>query len=180
MAKADFDALVARAMAMPGRAHMRPVIEKELLHYDMLFALDQGGLLDRITFQGGTSLRLCHGSPRFSEDLDFAGGPDFKSEDLIAIKGCLEEYLGARYDLQVSVKEPREMAVDRAERGLNVDCWQVSIQTAPARPDLPRQRTLLREGFLDYLIKQVKGHLENALTALRTPAGTKAEPPFRM
>lgn len=34
---ADFDALVAMAMAVPGRTHMRPVIEKELLHYDILF-----------------------------------------------------------------------------------------------------------------------------------------------
>ena len=59
--QADFDALVAMAMAIPGRAHMRPVIEKELLHYDLLFCLDQEGILDQLTFQGGTSLRLCHG-----------------------------------------------------------------------------------------------------------------------
>ncbi|HET6629122.1 MAG TPA: nucleotidyl transferase AbiEii/AbiGii toxin family protein, partial [Woeseiaceae bacterium] len=46
----------------------RPVVEKELLHYDILFALDTEGLLDPLTFQGGTSLRLCYGAQRFSED----------------------------------------------------------------------------------------------------------------
>lgn len=43
---------------------MRPVIEKELLHYDILFTLDKAGLLSALTFQGGTSLRLCYGLPR--------------------------------------------------------------------------------------------------------------------
>jgi len=73
----DFANLAERAMVQAGRSHMRPVIEKELLHCDILFGLDRAGLLDELTFQGGTALRLCYGSPRFSEDLDFAGGRDF-------------------------------------------------------------------------------------------------------
>ncbi|MGX9367273.1 nucleotidyl transferase AbiEii/AbiGii toxin family protein [Desulfoplanes sp. PS50] len=63
---AHFAALVDKAMILSGRGHMRPVIEKELLHYDILFSLDKEGLLDILTFQGGTSLRLCYGAPRFS------------------------------------------------------------------------------------------------------------------
>ncbi|TGO02629.1 hypothetical protein PN36_21625 [Candidatus Thiomargarita nelsonii] len=73
----DFPLLVEQAMSLPGRANMRSVIEKELLHYDILFTLDRKGLLDKLTFQGGTSLRLCYGAPRFSEVLDFAGGRNF-------------------------------------------------------------------------------------------------------
>ncbi len=38
---------------------MRPVIEKELLHYDILYALDEARVLDNLVFQGGTSQRLC-------------------------------------------------------------------------------------------------------------------------
>ena len=41
-------------------------IEKELLHYEILNAMDEGGLLDRLVFQGGTSLRLCYGAERYS------------------------------------------------------------------------------------------------------------------
>lgn len=33
--KENFDHLVELAMRDAGRAHMRPVIEKELLHYDI-------------------------------------------------------------------------------------------------------------------------------------------------
>jgi predicted nucleotidyltransferase component of viral defense system len=79
---ANFAALVDKAMILSGRGHMRPVIEKELLHYDILFSLDKEGLLDILTFQGGTSLRLCYGAPRFSEHLDFAGGRDFAGRQM--------------------------------------------------------------------------------------------------
>lgn len=71
MTSESLDMLVERALQEGGRAHMRPVIEKELLHHDILFALDQAGLLEHLTFQGGTALRLCYGAQRFSEDLDF-------------------------------------------------------------------------------------------------------------
>lgn len=43
---ADFNQLVARAMQQTEVAGMRPVIEKELLHYDILYCLDQAGLLN--------------------------------------------------------------------------------------------------------------------------------------
>jgi hypothetical protein len=67
--KANFKTLVEKALYLPGRKAIRPVIEKELLHYDILFSLDKENLLEKLTFQGGTSLRLCYGSSRFSEDL---------------------------------------------------------------------------------------------------------------
>ena len=52
----NFAQLVNKAMQVENVSHMRSVIEKELLHYDILFALEKGGLLDKLTFQGGTSL----------------------------------------------------------------------------------------------------------------------------
>lgn len=137
---ADFKALADLAAAQSGRRHMRPVIEKELLHFDILFRLDQEGLLDTLTFQGGTALRLCYGSPRFSEDLDFVGGAEFSSSQLEGMSECLEHYIGKRYGLTVLVKEPAELKDEPAYRGLNVDKWQISVVTAPERPDIPRQR----------------------------------------
>lgn len=119
---------------------MRPVIEKELLHYDILFCLDQEGILDRLTFQGGTALRLCHGSPRFSEDLDFAGGTAFAGGQLQAIQSCIERYLGRRYGLEVSVKEPAQLRDEADYAGVVVDKWQVAVVTAARRRDWPKQR----------------------------------------
>lgn len=136
----EFDALVEEAIRQGELANLRPVVEKELLHYDILFCLSEAGLLKSLTFQGSTSLRLCYSSNRFSEDLDFAGGPDFCSANLAQMKDCIEDYLGKRYGLEVTVKEPNELRVEPEYAEVKADKWQISVTTAPARKDLPRQR----------------------------------------
>lgn len=135
----DFQALVARAMTGQSLARMQPVIEKELLHLDILFALEEQGLLKTLTFQGGTSLRLCYGSRRFSEDLDFAGGKDFAAAQLMDMKSCIEQYVGKRYGLEVTVKEPREAVMEPEGKNIRVHKWQIRVVTSPGRPDRPKQ-----------------------------------------
>lgn len=44
---------------------------KEIIQEIALFALWKAGFFDVAAFQGGTSLRILYGLPRFSEDLDF-------------------------------------------------------------------------------------------------------------
>ena len=122
---------------------MRPVVEKEILHYDIFHALDQGGFLKDLVFQGGTSLRLCRGSKRFSEDLDFAGGPSFTSKKLSQMKECIETRIGERYGLKVAVKEPKDGGEANDPENIRVDKWQVSVETSPGRRDLPQQRIKL-------------------------------------
>lgn len=136
----NFAQLVNKAMQNEHVAHMRAVIEKELLHYDILFALEKGGFLDKLTFQGGTSLRLCYGGNRFSEDLDFAGGVDFSSAMLTDMKSCIEKYIGERYGLEVNVKEPKELREDPKYAELSIDKWQIAVVTSPQRKDLPKQK----------------------------------------
>lgn len=136
----NFTQLVNKAMQNESVTHMRAVVEKELLHYDILFALEKGGLLDKLTFQGGTSLRLCYGGNRFSEDLDFAGGKDFSSAMLADMKSCIEKYIGDRYGLEVNVKEPKELKEDPKYAELSIDKWQIAVVTSPERKDLPKQK----------------------------------------
>ncbi len=136
----DFNLLVDRAMNVDGRARMRPAIAKELLHYDILFCLDKDGLLDKLTFQGGTSLRLCYGAARLSEDLDFVGGQEFATANLTKMKNCLEKYIGERYGLEISVKEPKEMTLLPKYQEIKVDKWQISLTTTPEKKDIPRQK----------------------------------------
>jgi predicted nucleotidyltransferase component of viral defense system len=138
----NFADLVELAIT-PGSESLRPVIEKEILHYDILFALDQGGFLNDLTFQGGTSLRLCYGSSRFSEDLDFVGGRDFTSANLAQIRECVMDHVGNRYGLEVNVKNPKQMREEPTYWGLKTDRWQVSVTTNPGRVDLPRQKIKL-------------------------------------
>lgn len=151
----NFDALVQKAMAENHFSHMRPVIEKELLHYDILFALGKAGLLNSLVFQGGTSLRLCFGSNRFSEDLDFAGGKGFTSIDLVKMKDCLESYIGKRYGLEISVKEPKELKSLPEYAEVNVDKWQISITTAPSQKSVPKQRIKIEVANIEAYTSEV-------------------------
>ncbi|QKE63775.1 nucleotidyl transferase AbiEii/AbiGii toxin family protein [Aquipseudomonas campi] len=129
-----FDRLVDQALAHNADlASLRVVVEKELLHHDILLALGEAGLLERLCFIGGTCLRACYGSNRLSEDLDFTGGADFHRDDLAQLKSTLIDRLQTKYGLQVDVSEPSK------ESG-TVDTWKLKIQTRPEARHLPAQR----------------------------------------
>lgn len=136
----DFEKLVDQAMSNTTLSAMRPVVEKELLHYEIFQALDGEGLLNDLVFQGGTALRLCRGSDRFSEDLDFVGGVDFTAAKMTRIKDCIEKRIGDRFGLKVTVKP--KPAKDGAGP-VKVDKWWVSIETAPENPAMPSQKIKL-------------------------------------
>lgn len=112
---------------------LRVVVEKELLHHDILLAMSEAGLLSQLCFIDGTCLRACYGSNRLSEDLDFTVGADFKRQTLAELKAVLIQKLQLKYGLNAQVSEPHK------ETG-NVDTWKLRIQTRPERKDLPAQR----------------------------------------
>ncbi len=56
--KKDFNELVDLAMTDPALSAMRPVVEKELLHYEIFQALDAEGLLKDLVFQGVGALHF--------------------------------------------------------------------------------------------------------------------------
>jgi len=89
-----FNQLVDQALQNQGKlSPLRIVVEKELLHHDILREMSTAGLLKKLTFIGGTCLRACYGSSRLSEDLDFAGGTDFYRADLANLGQVLMQRL---------------------------------------------------------------------------------------
>ena len=89
-----FDVLVDEALKNKQElAPLRVVVEKELLHHDILRVLSGAGLLTQLTFIGGTCLRACYGSNRLSEDLDFTGGADFTRDQLADMAAGLVQSL---------------------------------------------------------------------------------------
>ena len=133
----DFNYLVNRICHANNLQSSRLVIEKELLHYDILFALSEHKLLDQLTFQGGTALRLCYQLRRFSEDLDFVSGQHIPYSTLTRMKSVIEEYLGRRYGFTVRVKEPR--AAESSQK-VTVSRWQITVITHPEQPDISSQK----------------------------------------
>lgn len=117
----------------PQYAGLETTVEKELLHLDILSALQEEGLFDRLTFIGGTSLRLCYNSNRLSEDLDFTGGIDFKPSQFDGLSDHLKSFLEKKYAAPVSVSTPVDSNKDTSS-------WKITITKEAARKDLPSQK----------------------------------------
>jgi predicted nucleotidyltransferase component of viral defense system len=129
-----FDQLVNEALkSRADLSTLRPVVEKELLHHDILRELSEAGLLAALTFIDGTCLRACYGSSRLSEDLDFTGGNDFNRSDLAELASVLTVRLQTRYGLPVSVSEP-------VKTGGKVSTWKLTVETRSGQKHLPAQR----------------------------------------
>jgi len=129
-----FDQMVSEAMKnLVELAPLQTVVEKELLHHDIIREMSRAGLLGGLTFIGGTCLRSCYGSNRLSEDLDFTGGNNFKREMLSKLGGVLITRLRAKYGLHVEMSEPVK------DTG-NVDTWKLRMVTRPDQKGTPVQR----------------------------------------
>jgi predicted nucleotidyltransferase component of viral defense system len=118
----------------PDYAGITSVIEKEILHHDIMHILVEQGVLQKLTFIGGTALRLCYNSSRLSEDLDFNAGHDFKPEQFDGLEEEIKKYLSKKYEVDVFVNKPSEL------RQGNTASWNISIERESGRPDIPRQK----------------------------------------
>jgi predicted nucleotidyltransferase component of viral defense system len=129
-----FDQLVAQATKnLIELAPLQAVVEKELLHHDIIREMSMAGLLGGLTFIGGTCLRACYGSNRLSEDLDFTGGSYFKRETLRDLGAVLVNRLHTKYGLHVEMSEP-------AKDTSAVDTWKLRMVTRPEQKGAPAQR----------------------------------------
>jgi predicted nucleotidyltransferase component of viral defense system len=129
-----FDHLVNTALSgSSGYEILRPVVEKEILHHDILRILSKEGFLKNLVFMGGTCLRNCYGSPRLSEDLDFTSDLEFKASGLKSLSGILQGRFLEKYGLKVEVKEPQREVGD-------TKTWKIKIITRPEQSHLPAQK----------------------------------------
>lgn len=86
---------------------------KEIIQEIALYALWRADFFDVALFQGGTSLRILHALPRFSEDLDFllrAPNPDFQWSPYLSALVDIFGQFGLKLDAQ-----PKDR-MDRAVR----------------------------------------------------------------
>jgi|GEM_PF-134654 len=129
-----FDKLVEEALRnQPKSSNLRPVVEKELLHHDILKTLNENGILKDLTFMGGTALRACYGGIRLSEDLDFTAGKDFSRYSLSQVSDAITQNIYKKYGFETTVSTPQK------DSG-NVYTWKIKIITRPKQKNLPAQR----------------------------------------
>lgn len=86
---------------------------REYIQNYLLWLMQRDGLNTRLFFIGGTALRFLWHIGRFSEDLDFSAGPDWRPDEFESAARSIEHGLAAAgYDVYLHVKE--EKTVQRA------------------------------------------------------------------
>ena len=78
---------------------------REVMQEIALAGLQRGGFFDQAAFYGGTCLRIFHGLPRYSEDLDFSLlRADKKFSFAPYLQKLTEEFAALGFNVQISEK----------------------------------------------------------------------------
>lgn len=79
---------------------------REVMQEIALAGLNRGGFFQKAAFYGGTCLRIFHGLPRFSEDLDFSLlQPDTGFVLAPYFKTLTEEFSSLGFDVEIQQRE---------------------------------------------------------------------------
>ncbi len=107
---------------------------KEIIQEIALYALWRGDFFDVALFQGGTSLRILHGLPRFSEDLDFMlRSPDSKFDWAAYLEVLLDVFAQFGLKLNAQPKEKMDSAIRQAVLKDNSIASQLDLTFAGAK-----------------------------------------------
>ncbi|MEO6230407.1 MAG: nucleotidyl transferase AbiEii/AbiGii toxin family protein [Ferruginibacter sp.] len=104
---------------------------REIMQEIALAGLQRSGFFEKAAFYGGTALRIFHGLPRFSEDLDFSlleVNPDFSLESYL--KGIETEF--AALGVTVSIEEKNKTAT-------------TDVDSAFLKPDTAWKELIIKE-----------------------------------
>jgi predicted nucleotidyltransferase component of viral defense system len=141
-AVADFMA----TRGIPGE--MEQNLVKEAIQLHLLSALSDAGVLRHAVFQDGTALRLCYGTERYSEDLDFVCGKAGCYLDEIDFERLVGEALETTkqtlqrdFDIdpsRIALKQPPDPMTIKSDT-LSVTAWQIVVPVDPT-PRSPKSR----------------------------------------
>lgn len=103
----------------------------EITQQVVLAGLHRGGFFDHAAFYGGTCLRLFHGLPRFSEDMDFSllqHEDGFKFENYF--QPIIDEFDSIGRTVEIKKKNKKTTGhVESAFLKDNTDVYNVTFQT---------------------------------------------------
>ena len=97
-----FDEMVAAYN--PQNAEQRLNAQHQVMQQIVLAGLQKGGFFEHAAFYGGTCLRIFHGLPRFSEDMDFSLTEKNPAIHLEHYFGAIQDVLAFRTEKTIKVK----------------------------------------------------------------------------
>ena len=108
-----------------------PNSSHEVMQQIVLGGLYRGGFFDHAAFYGGTCLRIFHGLPRFSEDLDFSLVT--KRDDIhleTFFPAIVDEFKLSGLSVTITKKEKKDFGrVESAFLKENTEAYEIKFQT---------------------------------------------------
>ncbi len=99
----------------PQNVHDYDRAMREIIQQITLFGLWRSGFFEYAAFYGGTALRILHGLPRFSEDIDFSLlGVDRQFSIDPHLSGIKTELSGFGFEVEITVSEKEHSPVESA------------------------------------------------------------------
>jgi predicted nucleotidyltransferase component of viral defense system len=110
---------------------------REILQEMVLLGLYEGGFFKHAVFYGGTALRILHGLPRFSEDLDFSLLDVDKKFDLCIYEDSIVQTLksfGFEVSIEIKIKNHKSAIASAFVKGNTIE-HLININTAKSMTD---------------------------------------------
>ena len=105
---------------------------REVMQEIALAGLNRAGFFEQAAFYGGTCLRIFHGLPRFSEDLDFSllqPTPDFSLQPYF--KAVVAEFHALGLEVDIAVKQKTaESQIESAFLKNNTQVFSLNVSSA--------------------------------------------------
>jgi len=124
-----FDQMLGRYEIKTGQEKRNAI--NEVMQEIALAGLYRGGFFDKAAFYGGTCLRVFHGLPRFSEDMDFSlteKNVEFNIENYFP--AVIEEFKASGRDVLITKKEKKvQTKVESAFLKDNTELYDLSFKT---------------------------------------------------
>ena len=124
-----FDQMLGRYEIKTGQEKRNAI--NEVMQEIALAGLYRGGFFDKAAFYGGTCLRVFHGLPRFSEDMDFSlteKNVEFNIENYFP--AVIEEFKASGREVLITKKEKKvQTKVESAFLNDNTEMYDLSFKT---------------------------------------------------
>ena len=145
------------------------IVRTQLVQSAVMAGMDESGLLDVATMQGGSSIAGCYGGLRLSEDLDFEMGELPTPRQSSALAAGVERSVRRLFGAEVYVKKPTEQKLLAPTANVPVVKWLTRVEVLPNRPDVPRTTVKLEIARMPHDTSVARRYENGAARAVGIP-----------
>ena len=145
------------------------LVRTQLVQSAVIAGMEESGLLDVATMQGGSSIAGCYGGMRLSQDLDFEMDVLPTPEQSASLATGVERAVRRLFGAEAYVKRPSEKKLLSPSVPVPVCKWVTRVEVLPDRPDIPRTSVKMEIARIPHDTSSARRYLNRAAQAVGIP-----------